>query len=209
MPYEPVEQPYQIDFEDIEPGMRVSFLDGSGVTGYDFISLDWENETALVRFVRPSDGVTGPIKSFPLDRPDRDDTKPWVLALDTEVYEQLSPEVANYLNQIWPEVNTVINNITVADPTTLFGSDPEEERLSWNQSALELAGDFGRTVQFTYQKASGPGGVMETRRLVPDENPVFSTRAANLAVTGHDIDRNDQRAFRLDRIVGYVTVLGN
>lgn len=92
---------------------------------------------------------------------------------------------------------TVINNTT---PATVH-AEHGDERESWNHVALQAAIDHGRVAEFRYAK--GDGGIIETRRVEPEA--ITQSRRGAL-VTGWDPDRRDVRAFRLDRIQGYVSV---
>lgn len=73
--------------------------------------------------------------------------------------------------------------------------------LSYNEGALRLALLHGKSVTFSYAK--GDGSFIETRRFEPQE---VKTSGDNVVVVGYDPDRNDYRAFRLDRIKGDVRV---
>lgn len=75
---------------------------------------------------------------------------------------------------------------------------------AWNDTALNVAIQHGRKVTLSYQKEKGPGGVIERRVLAPEERLV--NRQGQVLYVGNDIEREDVRAFRLDRIVGTVEV---
>lgn len=89
-------------------------------------------------------------------------------------------------------------------PATLFGAADADERAGWNLDALTAAIEYNRQARFSYEKASGPGGIIERRVLAPSE--LLHTRSGEPFVVGYDPEREDVRAFRLDRIVGYVEV---
>lgn len=223
MPFQPVSEPYRIRHEEIEPGMRLSWLDASGATYYDIKDVDWEHEVATVSFGSPVTAERRVDREFPLDY-EEGDPLPWVLGFDihepSASLKSLAGDWLGYGTDEDFDINADLSRAIQSDTLTITADVPpivwntsstpvpteEDDRNDWNEQALYLAGDHGRTVTFTYQKESGPGGVMETRHLVPDENGIFTTRAGNKAVTGHDVDRDDQRAFRLDRIIGYVSV---
>jgi predicted DNA-binding transcriptional regulator YafY len=96
--------------------------------------------------------------------------------------------------------------IEARTPTTIHGKAGDDDaRLAWNTDAIAVAIAHERPVRFSYQKVTGPGGVIETRRLVPES--IYQTRAGNSVVAGDDVDREDYRVFRLDRVVGHVEVL--
>lgn len=88
-----------------------------------------------------------------------------------------------------------------ATPATLHGEDDEDDRAGWNTDALFAAIEYERTAEFSYEKA---GSVIERRVLKPES--INTTRAGKLVVVGEDQQRDETRVFRLDRIVGYVTV---
>ena len=89
-------------------------------------------------------------------------------------------------------------------PATVFGETEQDERAGWNQDAIAAAIEYQRTARFSYEKQSGPGGIIERRTLAPTE--ICYTLDGAPFVVGYDTDREDVRAFRLDRIVGYVEV---
>lgn len=90
-------------------------------------------------------------------------------------------------------------------PAAIHGEDDDERRQNWNQDALRVAAEHDRQVKFSYQKQSGPGGIIESRHLIPDD--IRTTREGHTVVSGYDEDRDMPRVFRLDRIVGHVEVL--
>lgn len=73
--------------------------------------------------------------------------------------------------------------------------------VSLNEGLLRLAAVHGRTVEFRYAK--GDGKVIETRTMVPAS---VATAGEHITFTGIDPDREDYRAYRVDRIKGVVTV---
>jgi predicted DNA-binding transcriptional regulator YafY len=73
--------------------------------------------------------------------------------------------------------------------------------VSFNEALLRLAAIHERTVEFRYAK--GTGYVIETRQLVPQD---VRQVGDHLTFTGYDPDRNDVRAYRVDRMKGEVTV---
>lgn len=87
------------------------------------------------------------------------------------------------------------------DPSSLF-EENGDERESWNAAALQAAIDHRREARFSYAKGEN-GSVIETRRIEPEA--ITQTRRGSLVV-GWDPDRRDTRAFRLDRIAGFVSV---
>ena len=78
---------------------------------------------------------------------------------------------------------------------------PAPEDLDWNETAIAAAVHFEKAIKFAYDKGEG---VIEQRTLYPKA----SYAAPNgIVVVGDDPDRNDVRAFRLDRIQGEVVVV--
>lgn len=75
----------------------------------------------------------------------------------------------------------------------------------FNEASITLAIEHDREISFQYQKKSGPGGVIERRNLAPSN--LFETKGHKIVV-GFDPDRDGPRAYRLDRILGSVTVSG-
>ena len=76
-----------------------------------------------------------------------------------------------------------------------------EPDLDFNETQISIAIHFERAIEFAYDKGSG---VIEQRKLFPK----VSYAAPNgIVVTGDDIDRQDVRAFRVDRIQGEVKVV--
>lgn len=86
----------------------------------------------------------------------------------------------------------------------LFGSPGQDSArasdISLNESLLRLAIVHDRTVEFRYAK--GAAQVIETRRLQPSK---LEHVKGHLTFTGFDPDRDDVRAYRLDRIKGEVS----
>ena len=73
--------------------------------------------------------------------------------------------------------------------------------VSLNEALLRLAAIHEVEVAFRYAK--GDGSVIETRRFVPSE---VQTVGDHLTFVGYDPDRDEPRAFRVDRIKGQVSV---
>lgn len=89
----------------------------------------------------------------------------------------------------------------LSSPTVERDSIPDPDNPDWNETAIAAAILFEKAIEFAYDKGSG---VIETRKLFPK----VSYAAPNgIVVTGDDLDRNDVRAFRVDRIQGEVKVL--
>lgn len=72
---------------------------------------------------------------------------------------------------------------------------------SFNEAVLRLAAAHGRTVTFRYEK--GKGQPIEVRRLVPQH---VQEVGDHMTFTGYDPDRDDVRAYRVDRMKGEVSV---
>lgn len=79
----------------------------------------------------------------------------------------------------------------------------DTDREVYNAEVLHTALRHGRLAVFQYEKGDG-GTTIEKRRVQPES---AHRNAEGLpSVVGHDPDRGDTRAFRLDRIVGYVKI---
>ena len=70
-----------------------------------------------------------------------------------------------------------------------------------NEGLIAAAIVYERTIEFAYDKGSG---VIEQRRVIPR---VTYDAPNGIVVTGDDQDRDDVRAFRLDRIQGSVKLV--
>ncbi len=91
------------------------------------------------------------------------------------------------------------------DPTTLFSGESGSERFEWNRAAAIAASKLGLGIEFKYTKSeSAP---VEPRTLTR-VNDVIETKDGNWVVLGHSDERDDERSFRLDRIVSFVKVNG-
>ena len=88
----------------------------------------------------------------------------------------------------------------LSEPTESAPPADEPFDLDWNRSAAAAAIHFEKEISFSYDKGEG---VIEQRRLFPKA----SYDAPNgTVIMGDDPDRNDVRAFRLDRIQGEVVI---
>lgn len=123
---------------------------------------------------------------------------------DEEAFANLNPQAAFEAGTAILRLSGQSATLAEATPATLHGKDPEDERQAWNLDALTIAVEHGNAVEFSYQKETGPGGIIERRHLHPER--IDSTRAGKLVVQGEDEDRDETRVFRLDRIVGRVEV---
>ncbi len=72
---------------------------------------------------------------------------------------------------------------------------------SLNEQLIQVAINHDIEVEFAYAKGSGE--VIEHRRLVPTK---LDDAKGHKIVTGFDPDRDDVRAYRLDRIKGTVSI---
>lgn len=88
-----------------------------------------------------------------------------------------------------PAAGVVVNNSTSLASGTL------------NEKLLALAIEADLSVAFTYAK--GEGQFLEERTLEPHE---VREVKGNKLVLGYDVDRDDVRAYRLDRIKGRVAL---
>jgi predicted DNA-binding transcriptional regulator YafY len=77
--------------------------------------------------------------------------------------------------------------------------------VSFNEGLLRLAAVHRKPVTFRYAK--GRGDVIEQRSLIPsDVKNVTDKGVVHATFTGYDPDREDVRAYRVDRIKGQVSV---
>lgn len=74
--------------------------------------------------------------------------------------------------------------------------------ITFNEGLLRLAAVHNKTVTFSYAK--GDGKIIESRRLMPAR--VDKNKQGALTFTGFDPDRDDVRAYRVDRMRGEVKV---
>ena len=95
---------------------------------------------------------------------------------------------------------------TLRDLLSQWLGDPEPSRIrasevSFNEGILRLAAVHEQRVSFRYAK--GDGAHIEQRTLVPET--LFKANDGSLLVAGQDPDRNEYRAYRVDRIKGEVS----
>lgn len=98
----------------------------------------------------------------------------------------------------------VVRSMLPANPcASVPGATPPAVNTenTWNEAILDLAAAHGRTVSFSYEKSGSR--TIEKRRLEVEH--VLEGRNGVLVV-GQDPDRQDVRSFRVDRIVGSVSV---
>ena len=74
--------------------------------------------------------------------------------------------------------------------------------VSFNEGILRLAAVHARPVEFRYAKS--PAAPIETRRFTP--TGIGQANDGAFVVMGNDEDREQPRAFRLDRIKGDVKI---
>lgn len=130
------------------------------------------------------------------------DDEPIVLGFEFAEAVDFAETVINEIKSMLPADKRA--EIDALTPANLFGATVDDERHGWNQDAIAAAIEYSRTARFSYEKQSGPGGIIERRTLQPSE--LCYTRLGEPFVVGYDPDREDVRAFRLDRIIGHVEV---
>lgn len=81
------------------------------------------------------------------------------------------------------------------------GGTVRASAISFNEGILRVAAVHGKTVTFRYVKENST--VIETRSITPEKVEYID---GNVVVTGVDPDREDYRAYRLDRITGEVKI---
>jgi len=106
--------------------------------------------------------------------------------------EPIDPPEADYVDP--DDVKAVLSN---AQPQT-----PVSELQAYNKDLALFAGDHAVELSFEYRK--GKNAEVRPRRVQPEA--VYATPKGNLVVIGHDPDKDDVRAFRLDRFVGRASV---
>lgn len=104
-------------------------------------------------------------------------------------------DIPEFVAVIAAALDVTVNPRTVAYAN---GVDPD---ASLNEQLLQVAINNDVEVEFAYAK--GNGSVIEPRRLNPEK---LDTVKGHKIVTGFDPDRDDIRAYRLDRIKGTVAV---
>jgi predicted DNA-binding transcriptional regulator YafY len=79
--------------------------------------------------------------------------------------------------------------------------------IPFNEALLRLAAAHKRAVTFRYAK--GDGSTIETRSLVPEKLVEVEDKKSgdtHMTFVGYDPDRDDVRAYRVDRMKGEVSV---
>lgn len=72
-----------------------------------------------------------------------------------------------------------------------------------NVALAAVAEAHGLTATFRYAKGKS-GRNIETRRC--EVETIIKSKDGSLSIVGYDPDRRDVRAYRVDRILGYLTV---
>lgn len=101
------------------------------------------------------------------------------------------------------EQESAVRNLRSYITEWLGESDPlvRASEVSFNEGLMRLAAVHGKTVTFRYAK--GGGAVIETRVLKPEN---VQQVGDHVTFTGYDPDRDEPRAYRVDRIKGEVSV---
>jgi predicted DNA-binding transcriptional regulator YafY len=100
--------------------------------------------------------------------------------------------------------NKLIGSVAAALGTKVeVGPRPNISGTDLNADLLRVAIAHGESVIFRYAKGAN-GSVIETRSLVPNAIQAIGDHET---VVGYDPDREDVRAYRLDRIKGNVQVV--
>lgn len=112
--------------------------------------------------------------------------------------------ITDGIDYIWIDEDNIAELVgTIAAAFDVTVNPPANADVSGtlNEQLLQVAINNDVEVEFAYAK--GSGAVIEQRRL----NPVtLSVAKGHQIVTGFDPDRDDIRAYRLDRIKGTVSV---
>lgn len=99
------------------------------------------------------------------------------------------------------DIPELVATIAAAFNVTVNPSVSADLSGSLNEQLLQVAINHDAEVGFAYAK--GSGAVIEHRRLTPVK---LDEAKGHKIVTGFDPDRDDIRAYRLDRIKGTVSV---
>jgi predicted DNA-binding transcriptional regulator YafY len=101
---------------------------------------------------------------------------------------------ASWLNaeDVQPFLEAIAKAVATIAPRVVCASE-----VSLNEGLLRLAAAHEREVEFGYAK--GDGAVIERRRLVPYE---VKQVGDHLTFVGYDPDRDEPRAYRVDRMKG-------
>lgn len=100
------------------------------------------------------------------------------------------------------QLRTVKPEVDEPERMPLGPADVAAVEHSAVEAVMNLAGQYGRTVEFSYAKPSN--GAIEHRRLAPSDNGVQTAANGAKYVAGWDPDRQEPRSYRLDRITGGV-----
>lgn len=133
-----------------------------------------------------------------------DEYTPIGIAATANVVSDPDDEYYSWLNKDEAEELVVALSTALGKPAP-DGEDPAEviraSTISFNEGLLRLAAVHNKTVSFSYAK--GNGAVIEQRRLVPGEVKEIK---GHLTFVGYDPDRDDIRAYRVDRMKGEVSI---
>jgi predicted DNA-binding transcriptional regulator YafY len=101
-----------------------------------------------------------------------------------------------YANEAVPVAQAILKSEGVAQDAVLASE------VSFNEALFRLAAAHDKEVTFRYAKGKD-GKVIETRVLKPEQ---VKEVGGHLTFVGFDPDRDDVRAYRLDRVKGEVTI---
>lgn len=135
----------------------------------------------------------GDQKHLVIDRADAVDRAPWTSdAGPSAIFVELASN--GFVSYVYP---SEIAEVIPAKAEAFVSSLPTSAN-SWNSQLAALSVEHERALTFKYDKGNG---VIETRTIDPTH--VFESKRGGEVVVGYDPDRNDIRAYRLDRIQGY------
>lgn len=118
---------------------------------------------------------------------------------DTELPIKIENEDGAWLSrsEAIATANAIYNALRVST-----GHGVAASAVSFNEGLMRLAAVHGKTVTFRYAK--GEGRIIEQRTLAPTD---VKEVAGHVVFTGYDPDRDEPRAYRIDRMKGEVTIL--
>lgn len=153
----------------------------------DYQEIYTQDDGAFVVYYDPQEVAGLPIGIFASFDPEAE-------AASADVAVWFEPEqAARLVGALFAALNLGTAVTNVANVT--------QEGRTLNEQLLALAIANDLSVTFTYAK--GEGQILETRTLEPE---AVNEVKGNKIVIGYDVDRDDVRAYRLDRIKGRVSI---
>lgn len=114
-------------------------------------------------------------------------------------------DAATIARKILEEVGEPTKSAAPITPASLFSGNSGNERFEWNRVAAIAASKLGLGVEFKYTKSDTAPVELRSLTRVSD---VVETADGNWIVLGHSDERDDERSFRIDRMVSFISVNG-